>query len=55
MRLDSIVSNFYSTASARRLLQQYRHIADLRDRPRQGLLSDAKRTLAMCGGTYRHP
>jgi hypothetical protein len=27
MRLDSIVSNFYSTASARRLLQQYRHIA----------------------------
>jgi hypothetical protein len=23
MRLDSIVSNFYSTASARRLLQQY--------------------------------
>jgi hypothetical protein len=28
MRLDSIVSNFYSTASARRLLQQYLPIAD---------------------------
>jgi hypothetical protein len=43
---DSIVSNFYSTASPWRLLQQYRHIADLRDRPRQGLISDAKRTFA---------
>jgi hypothetical protein len=29
MRLDSIVSNFYSTASARRLLQQYRHFCDI--------------------------
>jgi hypothetical protein len=46
MRPDSIVSNFYSTASPRRLLQHYRHIADLRDRPRQGLLPDAKRTFA---------
>jgi hypothetical protein len=29
MRPDSIVSNFYATASPRRLLQQYRHEADL--------------------------
>jgi hypothetical protein len=31
---DSIVSNFYSTASPWRLLQQYRHYSDL---PRRGV------------------
>jgi len=30
MRLDSIVSNFYSTVSPRRLLQQNRHFCDIK-------------------------